>query len=664
MKRLLAILFLAVTVIVSNFEVYGAETIGTILEDELNEDIEGNEISEQAFDEEENSENANVEEEDMQLEDTEKSEELQMPESDENIVKSEEEQNETAMQSDITTYSTAHTQAEALQWVKSQVGKTLDMDGAYGAQCVDLILAYYDYLGVPRASGNGADYTWNSLPSGWKRIQGAAPQPGDILVYTGGYENYGHVAIYESDYSTYHQNFDGHSYVERITYRYNGLTTPYWGVIRPDFNSKWYSSLTPVNIGNVAYANILKNSGWATIGCLDKNLEIIKPLNDGADIWKFVRQSDGSYIIYNCKYDNMVLDVENTGSAEGTKVHIHQQWGTNNTAQRWYIYGRWSGEFILRPQCSDNVLTVKNGSNAYGTGIELRAYSNSTSQQLAFYTQQSAQATQCSVSKGTSITSTIIKWSKAAYATAYNIRIFRGQPGDLKEYNSVWGEKGTSCSVVLPAGYYEVYVDACNSFSYAKSNVVSFQIEQYVPNGVTNLKAASAGKNKVKLTWNASYGADGYLIYAQKNGKYGYCGMTTKGTSFTDVKALDTEYNFYWIFPYTQDKESGKMFPGPCAKYVYSKGIIPAVQNLKASSVKGGVKLTWDKQLDSEGYLVYGRRAGGKYEYIGMTTKGTTFTDTKASKTQYNYYWVYPYHKNGSKMVVGGTPKYTYGRAR
>ena len=185
-----------------------------------------------------------------------------------------------------------------------------------------------------------------------------------------------------------------------------------------------------------------------------------------------------------------------------------------------------------------------------------------------------------------------------------------------------------------------------------------------IPEAVTNLKSVSAGKQKVKLTWDASEGAEGYLIYAQKNGKYGYVGMTTKGTTFTDTKALDTDYNYYWVFPYVTDTNTGKMLPGKCTKYVWAKGVIPAVQNLKASSVKGGVKLTWTEQKDAEGYLVYGQRAGGKYGYVGMTTKGTTFTDTKASKTAYNYYWVFPYHKDSQgNMIVGGTPKYTYGRA-
>lgn len=200
---------------------------------------------------------------------------------------------------------------------------------------------------------------------------------------------------------------------------------------------------------------------------------------------------------------------------------------------------------------------------------------------------------------------------------------------------------------------------------FAKDYNFSFELID-APKAVENLKAVSAGKQKVQLSWSKTTGAEGYLIYAQKNGKYSYCGMTTKGTTFTDAKALDSDYNYYWVFPYITDVTSDKILPGGCLKYVYAKGVIPAVQDLKASSVMGGVKLAWTTQADAEGYLVYGQNGeNSKYHYIGMTTQGTTFTDMKASKKEYNFYWVFPYHKNtAEKMIVGGTAPYTYGRAK
>ena len=176
----------------------------------------------------------------------------------------------------------------------------------------------------------------------------------------------------------------------------------------------------------------------------------------------------------------------------------------------------------------------------------------------------------------------------------------------------------------------------------------------------SNLRAKGV-ENAVLLTWKKVDVADGYLIYGYKNGKYGYVGMT-KGTSYKDTKALTKDYNYYWVFSYSYFYEF--TIVGKCKSYVYSRALLPAPTGLKASSVKGGVKLSWNASSGAEGYLIYGIVDGRPYGYVGMTTKGTTFTDIKASSKEYNYYWVIPYYKDANgKIVVGQTGKYTYGRA-
>ena len=183
------------------------------------------------------------------------------------------------------------------------------------------------------------------------------------------------------------------------------------------------------------------------------------------------------------------------------------------------------------------------------------------------------------------------------------------------------------------------------------------------PTPVKNLKAVSVAKTKVKLTWTATEKDVKYLIYAKKKGKYGYCGMTSS-TSYTDTKALSDEFGFYWVYPYKTD-ETGKNIVGSCTKYVYARGVCVAVTDLKASSVKGGVKLSWTKSAGAEGYLIYGMEAKGKYGYIGMT-KTNTYTHKKASKDVYNFYWVFPYHRDAKgKIVVGKiSSHYVYGKAK
>ena len=136
-------------------------------------------------------------------------------------------------------YATSKTADEAITWVKSQEGKALDYDGMYGAQCVDLAMYYYKFLGVNPVSGNGKDYATNSLPSGWTRTKGGTPQKGDLLVYSGNSSNtYGHVAIFESTKVIWHGRYSGTGKVQKTTnIRYDGFSNPYWGCIHPNFAS-------------------------------------------------------------------------------------------------------------------------------------------------------------------------------------------------------------------------------------------------------------------------------------------------------------------------------------------------------------------------------------------------------------------------------------------
>lgn len=135
-----------------------------------------------------------------------------------------------------------HTQAEAVAWVKNQIGKYLDYDGAYGAQCVDLIKYYYAYLGNGKyAKGNATTYQSNAIPSGWTRVK-SAPQPGDVIVWGGGTKGsaswtvskYGHVgiviAVNGDKLTTVEQNINGSPCKQ--TTRSASYATCF---IRPDF---------------------------------------------------------------------------------------------------------------------------------------------------------------------------------------------------------------------------------------------------------------------------------------------------------------------------------------------------------------------------------------------------------------------------------------------
>ena len=265
---------------------------------------------------------------------------------------------------------------DAINWVKSLEGQPVG-----SGECVALIKAYYSYLGQTSPGGNGADYSWNQLPAGWHRLQNAQPQKGDILVYSGNGENpYGHVAIYESDYSTWHQNFASQRKVVHVTnIRYNGFTNPYWGVIRPDFSS---ATPTPsyADIGTNVYRYLIRTDGWKHIGTNygSNNYVTISAANTGdpEQIWKFIRQGDGSYYIQNM-YSDWYLTYEGD-CVQQAKVTV--SWLNTNKASRfqWYIYDK-NGTFQLVPKDSVTAgtwLVLDCTGNYQTAGTQMELYSN------------------------------------------------------------------------------------------------------------------------------------------------------------------------------------------------------------------------------------------------------------------------------------------------
>ena len=278
---------------------------------------------------------------------------------------------------------------DAINWVKSLEGQPVG-----SGECVALIKAYYSYLGQTSPGGNGADYSWNQLPAGWTRLQNAQPQKGDILVYGGNGENpYGHVAIYESDYSTWHQNFASQRKVVHVTnIRYNGFTNPYWGVIRPDFSS---ATPTPsyADIGTNVYRYLIRTDGWKHIGTNydssnTRNVTIgAANTGDPEQIWKFIRQGDGSYCIQNM-YNDWYLTYEGN-CVQQAKVTTAELDSNKASRFQWYIYDK-NGTFQLVPKDSVTagtwlVLDCTGNYQTAGTQMELYSNWSGTAQIFSLY---------------------------------------------------------------------------------------------------------------------------------------------------------------------------------------------------------------------------------------------------------------------------------------
>ena len=265
---------------------------------------------------------------------------------------------------------------DAINWVRSLNGQPVG-----SGECVALIYAYYSYLGQTSPGGNGVDYWYNDLPAGWTRIPNAQPQKGDILVYGSSSDNkYGHVAIYESDYSTWHQNYAYQRKVVNVTnVKYNGFTNPYLGVIRPDFSSAVYKP-DFIDIGTNIYRYIIRADKWMPTGtCYDQNAkQDVKIVNSGSSdpnvIWIFTRMGfDNSYVIQNI-YSGYYLCYEGNCASQAKITTSNKL----TSSCYWYVaYYNGLCKLVAKDSVASGNWLVIDCTGGYATpGTQLQLYAN------------------------------------------------------------------------------------------------------------------------------------------------------------------------------------------------------------------------------------------------------------------------------------------------
>ena len=265
---------------------------------------------------------------------------------------------------------------DAINWVRSLNGQPVG-----SGECVALIKAYYSYLGQTSPGGNGVDYWYNDLPAGWTRIPNAQPQKGDILVYGSSSDNkYGHVAIYESDYSTWHQNYAYQRKVVNVTnVKYNGFTNPYLGVIRPDFGSAVFKP-DFIDIGTNIYRYIIRADKWMPTGtCYDQNAkQDVKIVNSGSSdpnmIWLFTRMgNDNSYVIQNA-YNDYYLCYEGNCASQAKITTSNKL----TSSCYWYVaYYNGLCKLVAKDSVASGNWLVIDCTGGYATpGTQLQLYAN------------------------------------------------------------------------------------------------------------------------------------------------------------------------------------------------------------------------------------------------------------------------------------------------
>ena len=150
-----------------------------------------------------------------------------------------------------------------------------------------------------------------------------------------------------------------------------------------------------------AYIAAAKNTSL-NLGINGTAVNLYSSSTENSQVWKFVRQSNGSYKIINMGGSNKVLDAGD----EDINITIATDNGTKE--QQWYLYEK-NGTYVMKPaSCTYAVMDLQNNSVTSGAAVVRGAVNAATSQRFKITktTLSSGSSSSGSTSSGTSTTVT------------------------------------------------------------------------------------------------------------------------------------------------------------------------------------------------------------------------------------------------------------------
>ena len=253
-----------------------------------------------------------------------------------------------------------------------------------------------------------------------------------------------------------------------------------------------------------------------------------------------------------------------------------------------------------------------------------------------------------------------VSWNEVADAAGY--RVCRRRQGETRwtELTVVSSTTTTYIDTAVEPGikYYYTIRGYCESngktlWGQFRSSGVAITARTAPPALVS---AKSLGYNKIRITWNAVSGADGYRVYRKvKNGTWKLIGNTSaSAVTYTDGKAQTGMTSYYTVRSYcTVD---GKNILG---KYYVNgiKGIArlsaPTLVSAKINSTSQ-TKITWNTVEGATGYRIYRKTTSGSWKLIRImrSSAATSYTDTTAKGKSYRY-TVRAYRTVGEENILG-----------
>lgn len=268
-----------------------------------------------------------------------------------------------------------------------------------------------------------------------------------------------------------------------------------------------------LNIGNDFTAPIFNLYHWLPIENDENNNVVIGHENGTANqVWRFLRQTDGSYKIVSC-LDGKCLDVQGASYEGGANVQVFTD--HSHDAQRWYIFS-YNGGYMLQSKLSGLFLDLYQCIPDEGNNIDLWSRNYSESQIFSIYNGEECKLSSPVLNVNVDCKNIKFSWNNVYGENYYNLRIWNEKHWENDSYLNLWNipANKTETDIQLPAGNFEAYVDTGNYYDVRMSNVVSFTVKPKINTRIMNNKS-------VVFNWDEVLKAKSYnleIINKSNNG--------------------------------------------------------------------------------------------------------------------------------------------------
>ncbi|MCI5856505.1 MAG: fibronectin type III domain-containing protein [Agathobacter sp.] len=374
--------------------------------------------------------------------------------------------------------------------------------------------------------------------------------------------------------------------------------------------------------------------------------------------YEYWQYSDSGYIgslKVDCNFLYKDFDIKTKApsvSGQGA-VSVDLEWNRTDDAIGYRIYrlNPDTGKYTKVGTTRDNFYTDEGLDPATEYTYKIRAYwkfsgknYNAKYSSVVSTSTTTLPVTKFEVTKRTATTMTL-GWKAVSKAKGYVIYQYNPDTDEYDEIATVKGKKNTTYKVTGLETGTEYQFIVCAYTTYDGEQLLSDDSEELFaitnPGMVAKLAVSARTTDSLTLKWTKQSGVDGYMVYRynEDTGKWTKLGSATKN-KFKDTALEAGKVYRYRVRAYKE--YDGTTYYGAYSDEL-STTTTPAVPTGLSITdrTKKSVTLTWNRDKNAKGYLVYRYNEElGDYEKIATikSNKMTSYTDTGLAKgTAYEY---------------------------